>query len=149
MRICVQRVLRANCLVDNKSTGKINKGFMLLVGFTHDDNLEIVKKMAKKVVNLRIFEDENQKLNLNINQVSGEILAISQFTLYADCSHGNRPSFTDAMNQIEANNLYIAFCEILKKEYLLKVEMGIFGADMNIDFINDGPVTILLDSKEI
>jgi len=148
MKIVVQRVKRASCTVDNKITGQIDKGFMILVGFGLDDNKEIAKKMADKLSKLRIFEDENEKMNLSLNDVSGDILSISQFTLFADCSKGNRPSFNLAMPFKDSKELYEYFNDCLK-ELGIKVETGIFGADMKIDLLNDGPVTIIMDSKDI
>ena len=120
---------------------------MLLVGFGLDDTIEKVKKMAYKVANLRIFPDSNDKLNLSIKDVCGKILSISQFTLYGDASHGNRPSFTNALNPNDATKLYDLFNEKLSK--LLHVETGIFGSDMKVEIYNDGPVTIMLDSNEL
>jgi len=144
MRVVIQRVKNASCVVNNELVSKINSGYMLLVGFTHSDTIETVKKMAKKIVNLRIFEDEAGKMNLNITQVSGEILSISQFTLYANTKDGNRPSFTESMNPTEAKKLYELFNEELRS-YNLTVKEGIFGAHMEISLINDGPVTINLE----
>ena len=142
MKVIVQKVLSASCTVDNKITGKINQGYMLLVGFTHSDTIENVLKMAKKIVGLRIFEDENGKMNLDIKSVNGEILSISQFTLYGDCNKGNRPSFVNSMRPEFAEELYLKFNDVLRKEYDMKVETGIFGAHMILDPICDGPVTI-------
>ena len=148
MRLVVQRVKEASCTVDSKITGQIKQGFMVLVGIGLDDNKDIVEKMAVKLSKLRVFEDENQKMNLGIFDINGSILSISQFTLYADCSRGNRPSFTNAMSGQEANALYEYFNECLNN-LGLHVEKGIFGADMAIKLWNDGPVTIIMDSKEI
>lgn len=148
MRLVVQRVKEASCTVDNVVTGQIKQGFMVLVGIGLDDNKEIVEKMAVKLSKLRVFEDENQKMNLGIFDVEGSILSISQFTLYADCAKGNRPSFTNAMSGENANELYEHFNSCLE-ELGLHVEKGIFGADMAIKLTNDGPVTIIMDSKEI
>ena len=144
MKVVVQRSKSARCIIDNKIVGQIDKGYMLLVGFKEEDNIENVQKMVKKITSLRIFEDENGKMNKNIFQAGGSILSISQFTLYACTSDGNRPSFKDAMNPEDAKSLYQLFNEMLKNEGL-KVETGIFGADMQIDFVNDGPVTIILE----
>ena len=143
MKITLQRVTYANCIVDNKLVSEINQGYMLLVGFTHSDTIDNVKKMAKKVANLRIFEDENEKMNLSILDVKGEILAISQFTLYADTKKGRRPSYVNALNGEKATLLYDEFNNKLKKH--IYVETGIFGADMKVELINDGPVTIMLE----
>jgi D-tyrosyl-tRNA(Tyr) deacylase len=145
MKVIVQKVKSASCTVDDKITGQIEKGFMLLVGFTHTDTLENVKKMAKKIVGLRIFDDENGKMNLDLNSVGGKILTISQFTLYGDATKGNRPSFVNSMPGSSAESLYNAFNEILRTEYNIEVETGIFGAHMYLNPICDGPVTIELE----
>lgn len=144
MRIVVQRVHRANCLVDGEIVSEISAGMMALIGFTHGDNSQIVDKMIDKLLNLRIFEDEARMMNKSIRDIDGSILAISQFTLYAKTIKGNRPSFTEAMNQFEANELYEYF---LKKICSLhsKVKRGVFGADMTLELSCDGPVTITLE----
>lgn len=147
MRVVIQRVKHASCHVDEKLTGSCQQGYCLFVGFQNADNLEIVDKMIKKILNLRIFEDENGKMNLSILDVDGTILSISQFTLYANCKKGNRPSFTDAGKPDYACQLFEEFNKRLNKQ--IHCETGIFGADMKIELLNDGPVTILLDSKEI
>ncbi len=148
MRVVIQRVKYATCTVDGKLTGSCNKGFLLLIGFKNTDTILELEKVSKKVMGMRIFEDENGKMNKSLKDVSGTILAISQFTLYADCKHGNRPGFTDAMEFNMASQYYDDFCNILvKNDY--HVEKGIFGADMKIELLNDGPVTILLDSDEL
>lgn len=147
MRVIVQRVKHASCTVDNVITGKIEDGFMLLVGLKEGDSEKVLEKMARKISNLRVFTDENDKLNLNIHQINGSILSISQFTLYADLK-GNRPGFSRAMKPADAKHYYLLFNEMLRKENLV-VEEGIFGADMKIDLLNDGPITIVLDSEEI
>lgn len=144
MKVVVQRCKTAKCIIDNKIVGQIDHGYMLLVGFTHNDNIEVIDKMVKKIINLRIFEDEQGKMNKNILQVNGSILSISQFTLYANTNEGNRPSFSNAMKPDLASNLYNIFNAKLK-ENNIHVECGIFGADMQIDFVNDGPVTIILE----
>lgn len=146
MKVVVQVCKSANVKIDGKENGKIDKGYVLLVGFTDGDNEEIAKKMASKIVNLRVFCDENDKMNLDIKSVNGKILSISQFTLYAKLN-GRRPSFSDALNYKDASKLYDYFNEKLREENV-KVETGIFGADMKVELINDGPVTILIDSKE-
>lgn len=143
MRVIVQRVKRAKCVIDNKTVGEIKEGYMLLVGFTHSDSKMIVDKMVKKIVNLRIFEDANGKMNLNINQINGEVLSISQFTLYGNTNDGNRPSFVNAMKPEEATLLYDYFNNELNN--FVPVKTGVFGADMDIDFINHGPSTFLLE----
>lgn len=149
MKVVVQRCKNATCTVDGKITGKCDNGFMILVGFTHTDGKSELEKLAKKVAGLRIFEDENGKMNKSLADVSGSILSISQFTLYASCKGGNRPAFVDAMPGDKARPLYDEFNDILRNTYNLHVETGIFGADMKISFINDGPITIILDSEEL
>lgn len=144
MKLVVQRVAHANVDVDGKTVGKIGKGFLVLCGITHTDTKENADYLAKKLCNLRVFEDENEKMNLSIKDVNGELLIISQFTLYADCSGGNRPSFVNAAKPEEANSLYEYFLEKCK-EYGIKVEHGIFGAHMEVSLLNDGPVTIELE----
>ncbi len=144
MRLLVQRVLNSNVKVDGKVVGEINKGYMVLLGVTHDDDKEKADYLVNKLLNLRVFEDENGKMNLNIKQVGGELLIISQFTLYANTKDGNRPSFTDAAKPDKANELYEYFVEKCKKENI-KTETGIFGADMKVSLTNDGPVTIMLE----
>ena len=148
MRVVIQRAKYASCTVSNKITGKIDKGFMILVGFKEGDTLDDMDKVLKKVIGLRIFEDENGKMNKSLHDVNGGILAISQFTLYADCRHGNRPGFTDAMRYDNASKYYDLFCDKLE-EAGIHTERGIFGADMKIELINDGPVTIIMDSEEL
>ena len=144
MRVLVQRSGKATVTVDEKVVGSIDSGLMLLVGFTHGDDLEKVKHLAKKCVNLRIFPDDNDVMNKSILDFGGDILSVSQFTLYADSKKGNRPSYVDALKNDEAIPLYDAFNEELRN-LGVKVETGIFGADMLIDFTNIGPTTILLE----
>ncbi len=143
MRLVVQRVNNSKVEVDNKVVGKIDKGFMVLVGIGPNDTEKEAEYLAKKLLNLRIFEDENGKMNLNIKDVKGELLLISQFTLYADCSSGNRPSFINAAKPDKANELYEYFCKECEKE--IHVEKGVFGAHMEVTLQNSGPVTILLE----
>lgn len=148
MKIVLQRVLEANVSVDNETVGQIGKGYLLLIGVSNEDTKEIADKMIEKIAKLRIFEDENGKTNLSIDQVGGEVLAVSQFTLYADCKKGNRPSFINAGKPDMAEELYeymLKKCETI----FGKVEKGIFGADMKISLVNDGPFTLVLDSKEL
>ena len=146
MRVIVQRVLSSSVEVDNKIKGKIDKGFMLLVGFTDTDNEKTLKKMADKILRLRIFDDENGVMNKSILDFSNtSILSISQFTLYADTTKGNRPSYVKALNKEKAIKLYDEFNNILKES--IKVETGIFGADLKVKLINDGPITITLESE--
>ena len=148
MRVVVQRVKEAKCVVDDKVTGAINKGFLLFIGFSNNDTLDILPKVASKVMGLRIFEDEFGKMNKSLKDMNASILAISQFTLYSDCKHGNRPSFTEAMKYDLANEYYLKFVNILKENGYV-VETGVFGADMKIHLINDGPVTIIIDSEKL
>lgn len=144
MKLVVQRVKEAKVEVDEKMVGKINKGFLVLIGITHEDEKEQADYLVKKLCNLRVFEDENGKMNLSLKDVKGELLIVSQFTLYADCSNGNRPSFTNAARPEKANELYEYFCKECEKNDI-KVEKGIFGADMKVSLINDGPVTIIIE----
>ncbi len=144
MKFVVQRVKNAQVDVEDKTVGKIDNGFMVLIGITHTDTKEIADYLIKKLINLRVFEDDNQKLNLSIKDIKGELLLVSQFTLYADCSSGNRPSFTEAAKPDFANELYQYIVEECRKQ-INKVETGIFGADMKVSLINDGPVTIILE----
>ena len=144
MKLVVQRVKNASVEVDKKIVGKIDKGYLVLLGVTHTDTKEIADYLVKKICNLRIFEDENGKMNLNIKQVDGSMLIVSQFTLYGDCTDGNRPSFTNAAKPDFANELYEYFCEKCS-ENNIHVEKGIFGADMKVSLLNDGPVTIILE----
>lgn len=145
MRFLVQRVSKAKVIVDNEIVGKIEKGFMTLIGIKEGDTKKEADKLIKKMLKLRIFEDENGKMNLNIKQVDGKILAISQFTLYADTRKGNRPSFINAAKPEKAEELYEYIINELSKE--IDVEKGVFGAHMDVDFVNDGPVTILLEEE--
>lgn len=147
MKVVVQRSKKSKVTINNKVNGSINKGFVLLVGFTHGDTTDIVDKMINKILNLRIFEDENDKMNLSIKDINGSILSISQFTLYADSKKGNRPSFINAMKPDEASKLYDYFNQELSK--YIEVNTGIFGTDMKVEIYNDGPVTIILDSDEL
>ena len=148
MKIVLQRVLEAKVEVEGKTVGEIGKGYLLLLGVSNEDNKEIADKMIEKVSRLRIFEDSEGKTNLSIDQVEGEVLVVSQFTLYADCKKGNRPSFTNAGSPVLAEELYEY---VLKRcdELFKKTQHGIFGAEMKVSLVNDGPFTIVLDSKEI
>lgn len=146
MKLVVQRVQNAEVKVDSKIVGKINKGFLVLLGIKTDDTREDADYLVRKLVNLRIFTDENDKMNLALKDVNGELLIISQFTLYGDCKKsGNRPSFTDAARPEVAIPLYQYFIDECKKQIPV-VETGIFGADMKVSLLNDGPVTILMES---
>lgn len=144
MKLVVQRSRCSKVIVDNKIVGKIENGLVVLVGFTHNDTIEEIKKLTKKLVNLRIFDDENHIMNKSILDVNGSILSISQFTLYADCKKGNRPSYINSMKADEAKKLYELFNEEIKK-YNINLETGIFQADMLVEISNDGPVTIILE----
>lgn len=146
MRVLVQRSLNSSVSVLEKQVGQINKGLVLLVGFTHNDTIEDIKYLVKKVINLRIFDDEYGIMNKSILDIGGSILSISQFTLYADTKKGNRPSYINALNGEEAIKLYDLFNEELRKNDI-DVETGIFGSDMQVNILNDGPVTILLESR--
>lgn len=148
MRVVLQVVKHASVTIDEKLYSSINKGFLLLVGFTEGDNEETVNKVMNKIISLRIFPDVNGKTNLAFTDIGGEILCVSQFTLYADISHGRRPSFINAMRPEEASKLYDYTIEYLE-ETLGKVEKGVFGADMKVDLLNDGPFTLMIDSKEL
>ena len=147
MRVVVQRSKQSKVTINGKINGQIDHGYVLLVGFCEGDNLSIIDKMIDKIIHLRIFEDENEKMNLSILDTKGSILSISQFTLYANCKDGRRPSFVDALNPKEASKLYDIFNERLSK--FIPVETGIFGEDMKVEIYNDGPVTIMLDSDEL
>ncbi len=144
MRLVVQRVTTAKVDVEGKTVGKIDKGYMVLVGITHNDTKEIADFLAKKLCNLRVFEDENGKMNLALKDVGGSLLLISQFTLYADCSGGNRPAFIDAARPEFAEKLYDYFCDKCEEKGII-VQKGIFGADMKVSLLNDGPVTIIME----
>ena len=147
MRAVVQRVTSSKVVVDGKIVGSINKRINVLIGISCDDNEGDLKYIKDKIINLRIFEDENFKMNKSLMDIGGEILVISQFTLYGDCRKGRRPNFMAALGGEEAKKLYDQFV-LMIKECGIKVETGIFGADMKVDIQNDGPVTILLDSKK-
>ena len=144
MKAVIQRVKHAQVEVDKKIVGKINEGFLILLGVAPDDTIEKADAMVKKITKLRIFEDENEKMNLSIQDIKGELLVVSQFTLYADCSGGNRPSFVNAAKPDLANELYEYFVEKCKK-VIPVVQTGIFGAHMEVSLLNNGPVTIELE----
>lgn len=146
MRVVVQRSLASKVLVDNNLVGEIDKGLVLLVGFTHTDTIDDVLYMVNKIVNLRIFDDENHIMNKSIKDIKGKILSISQFTLYGDTKKGNRPSYVKAMGSQDAKTLYEKFNELLKQH--VDVETGIFQAEMDVRIQNDGPVTIILESGD-
>lgn len=146
MRLVIQRVLQAEVQVNENTVGKINKGLLVFVGAGHEDSREVADKYLKKLLGLRIFEDENGKTNLSLKDVNGELLMVSQFTLYANCKKGNRPSFIEAGEPHMAEELYEYMIREAKKSVPV-VEHGIFGADMKVSLINDGPFTIILDEK--
>ena len=146
MRAVVQRVTSSSVLVNENVIGEIGIGFNVLIGISKDDTLEDLNYIKDKIINLRVFHDENDKMNLSLLDIKGEILIISQFTLYGDCRKGRRPNFMEAQGGMDAKKLYEEFLELIKTSNL-KVESGEFGADMKVQINNDGPVTILLDSK--
>jgi len=149
MRILIQRVKGASVKVDGEEIGKIDSGLLAFVGFCEGDREEYILPMAQKMAGLRIFEDEEGKMNLSVSDAGGDVLAISQFTLYADCSHGRRPSFTNALRPDTANEYYKKFVKALREIGGFEVKTGIFGADMKVELLNDGPVTVMLDSCDI
>lgn len=148
MRFVIQRVKHASVMIEGNVKGEIGKGFLVLIGVGREDNDTIADKMVQKLVNMRIFEDENGKTNLGLKDVEGELLLISQFTLYADCKKGNRPSFTKAGAPDEAERLYEYIIDKCRQEIPV-VQQGEFGADMKVELLNDGPFTVILDSAEI
>lgn len=149
MRVVLQRVSFANVEINKEIKGKCEKGFLVLLGVKQGDTEKEADFLASKVANLRVFSDENDKMNLSLLDIGGETLVISNFTLYADCSHGRRPSFINAEKPDKANELYEYFCSKLKEQGVNSVEKGEFGADMKVSLLNDGPVTIILDTEEI
>ncbi|MEG2246192.1 MAG: D-aminoacyl-tRNA deacylase [Peptostreptococcaceae bacterium] len=147
MRAVVQRVASSKVVVDETAIGEINKGLLVLLGVTHEDTSEDVDYLLEKIINLRIFEDEDEKMNLSLKDVNGELLVVSQFTLYGDCKKGRRPNFTNAAKPDLATNLYEEFIAKAKK-HDVKVGTGKFGAHMMVELVNDGPVTMLIDSEK-
>lgn len=148
MRLVIQRVSHASVTVEGEQTGSIEKGFLVLIGISRTDTKDVADKLIKKLVGLRIFEDENGKTNLDLKSVNGSLLLVSQFTLYADCRKGNRPSFINAGAPQAANELYEYMIERCRQEISV-VEHGIFGTDMKVELLNDGPFTIILDSDQL
>ncbi|MDI3472746.1 MAG: D-aminoacyl-tRNA deacylase [Thermotogaceae bacterium] len=148
MRAVLQRVKTSKVTVDSKVVGQISKGIMALIGVGRNDSFDDIKWLAEKIVNLRIFEDENGKMNLSLLDVKGELLLVSQFTLFGDCRRGRRPSFTDAAEPSLARELFERFVEYVRDTYPVRVETGVFQEHMEVELINDGPVTLLLDSKK-
>lgn len=143
MKVVVQRVKSSSVKVDSKTVGSIDKGLLVLVGFTHDDNIDKIKWMVNKIVNLRIFDDEEGVMNKSVLDIGGSILSVSQFTLYADANKGNRPSYINAMKQEDASSYYDIFNEELKSR--INTQTGIFRADMQVELVNDGPITIIIE----
>ena len=148
MKAIIQRVSNASVKVDGEFTGKIGEGFLILLGVNAEDTEKEAKLLAQKVSKLRVFTDADDKMNLSLLDIKGEVLAVSNFTLCADASHGNRPSFINAARPEKAEPLYELFCEELKQNGIITVEKGIFGADMKVELLNDGPVTIILDTND-
>jgi D-tyrosyl-tRNA(Tyr) deacylase len=148
MRFVIQRVLESKVEVDGRTIGEIGQGFLVLIGVTHGDTRQTADKMVKKLIGMRIFEDENGKTNLSLDKVDGSLLLVSQFTLYADCRRGNRPGFTDAADPALAEELYEYIISECRKQ-VRNVQTGSFGADMKVSLVNDGPFTILLDSEDL
>ena len=148
MRAVLTRVLSASVTIDGQVVGKIGRGFLILLGVGPNDTEKECRYLAEKALSLRVFEDENGKMNLGLDAIGGEVLVVSQFTLYANCRRGNRPSFTDAAKPALANELYERFCELAKKD-VRRVGRGVFAADMKVELLNDGPVTIWLDTDEL
>lgn len=148
MRAIIQRVKNSSVTVDNEIVGKINHGFLVLLGVTHSDTEKEVEWLAKKITDLRVFNDSDDKMNLGLKDVEGELLVISQFTLYGNCIKGRRPSFIEAAKQDVANLLYESFLKKCK-DLGFKTEAGIFGADMKVELLNDGPVTLIIDTDDI
>ncbi len=149
MKAVIQRVSQCSVTVDGNITGQIGAGFLILLGVENGDTRADADKLATKIAVLRVFTDENDKMNLSLLDTSGEVLVVSQFTLCADCRKGRRPNFIGAAPPDEANGLYEYFCECMKRSGIEKVERGIFGADMKVSLLNDGPVTIILDSAQL
>lgn len=143
MRVVVQRVKSSSVKVNEEIVGSIDKGLLVLVGFTHDDNIDKIKWMVNKIINLRVFDDENGIMNKSVCDIGGSVLSVSQFTLYADSNKGNRPSYINAMNQEEASKLYDIFNKELSDR--INTQTGIFRADMQVELINDGPITIIIE----
>lgn len=147
MRVVIQRVIESSVLIDNKCKRNINSGLVVLVGFTHNDTYNDIEYITKKIINLRIFEDDNNKMTYSVKDINGEILLISQFTLYASTKDGNRPSFKESLSYDLAKELYDDFVNMMRQSNL-KIETGEFGSYMKVSLINNGPVTIIIDSKE-
>lgn len=149
MKAVIQRVANCEVVVDEKTTGKISQGFLILLGVEKNDTEKDAEKLSAKISGLRIFTDENDKMNLSLVDINGEVLVVSNFTLCANCRKGRRPNFENAERPEKAEPLYEYFCKCMKNNGINKVEKGIFGADMKVTLLNDGPVTIIIDSKEL
>jgi D-aminoacyl-tRNA deacylase len=149
MRVLIQRVLESSVEVDGQICGHINKGLLLLVGFCSEDDSAVMDKMIRKILQLRIFSDEAGKMNLSVTDVSGSLLLVSQFTLYADCKKGNRPSYIRASPPVQALEQYQNFVQKFRNSCTLQIETGIFAAEMKVQILNDGPVSIWLDSEDL
>lgn len=149
MRVVLQRVNSCKVEIDNKNHSEIGKGFLLLLGVKNGDTKEDAVKLAKKISGLRIFTDENDKMNLSLADINGSVLVVSNFTLYADCSHGRRPSFINAARPEVSEPLYEFFCDEMRKNGVQDVKTGEFGADMKVSLLNDGPVTLVIDSEDL
>ncbi len=149
MKLVIQRVKNAKVSADEKTVGKISQGYLVLIGISNSDTELVCEKLCNKMINLRIFSDENDKTNLSLRDVKGELLIVSQFTLYADCKKGNRPSFINAGNPQRAEELYEYFINLCREKLETRVEHGVFGADMKVSLLNDGPFTVILDSEEL
>ena len=148
MRFCIQVVKQASVDIDGKTVGKIGQGMLVLCGIGKEDDEAVADKMIAKLLKMRIFSDENGKTNLSLSDINGEMLLVSQFTLYADCTHGNRPSFTNSMGPQRAEELYNYIADTIRPQ-VKKLDLGVFGADMQVSLINDGPFTVILDSEDI
>ena len=148
MKAVLQRVAKASVFIDNIEYSAINNGLLVFIGFNKQDTLKDIKKITKKILNLRIFPDSNNRMNLSLNDIDGELLIVSQFTLYANCKKGNRPSFIESANSIDAENIYNEFVNYMKIKFN-SIKTGQFGALMDIQLINNGPVTIQLDSEKL
>lgn len=149
MKVVLQLVSECNVKIDGKTVAEIGKGFLLLLGVKNGDTESDATKLAKKISGLRIFNDENDKMNLSLADVGGSVVVVSNFTLYADCSHGRRPSFINAARPEVSNPLYEFFCDELRKNGVQDVQTGEFGADMKVSLLNDGPITLVIDSEDL
>lgn len=149
MKVILQRVTKASVDINNKTVAKISNGLLILLGVAQCDTPEDIKILCDKIANLRVFEDSNQKMNLSLKDINGDVLIVPNFTLYADCKKGKRPSFSKAAKPDFAKNMFKTFCDEMSTKGLKNVSQGVFGADMKVELLNDGPVTIMLNSKEL